>query len=61
MHGAPSVSFPVGRSRFAGFALLAVWGAGAAGVAAWRLHVDAAPAHHSAAIARPRKRERPTG
>lgn len=29
MHSAPSVSFPVGRSRYAGLILLAVWAAGA--------------------------------
>jgi hypothetical protein len=35
MHAAPSVSHPVGRSRFAGFLLLLLWLAGLAAVAAW--------------------------
>jgi len=51
MHGAPSVSYPVGRSRFAGAALLAAWCAGAAGVAAWRLHVEPAAPVLLAAVA----------
>ena len=41
MHGAPSVIYPVGRSRFAGVALLMAWTAGAAGLLAWRVQVDA--------------------
>ena len=36
MHGAPSVSYPVGRSRFAGLLLLTAWLAGAAtALASW--------------------------
>jgi hypothetical protein len=35
MHAAPSVSYPVGRSRFAGLLLLLLWLAGLAAVAAW--------------------------
>jgi len=51
MHGAPSVSYPVGRSRFAGLALLAAWSAGAAGVVAWRLQVEASAAAVWVAVA----------
>ena len=51
MHGAPSVSYPVGRSRFAGAALLLAWAAGAAGVATWRWQTDAAPAALVLAVA----------
>ena len=38
MHGAPSVSFPVGRSRFAGHLLMIIWtaGAGCAGVVCYQ-------------------------
>lgn len=35
MHGAPSVTYPAGRSSLAGVVMLAVWFAGAAGVALW--------------------------
>jgi hypothetical protein len=35
MHGAPSVSYPVGRSALAGAILAAAWGAGAAAGLAW--------------------------
>jgi len=42
MHNAPSVNFPVGRSRFAGGLLLLIWSAGASAVAAWNWQVDAA-------------------
>jgi toxin CptA len=35
MHNAPSVSYPVGRSRFCGVLLAALWLAGAALVGAW--------------------------
>ena len=35
MHGAPSVSYPVGRSPLAGLLLLAGWALGAAACAAW--------------------------
>jgi toxin CptA len=37
MHSAPSVSYPVGRSRFAGALLLGVWLLGAGACAAWRV------------------------
>jgi toxin CptA len=37
MHNAPSVSYPVGRSRFAGAVLLGLWLLGAIGCVAWRL------------------------
>ena len=42
MHSAPSVSYPVGRSRDAGRLLMAVWTAGAccAGVVCWQIGVD---------------------
>lgn len=35
MHHAPSVTYPVGRSRFLGSALLSIWLASGAVVAAW--------------------------
>jgi toxin CptA len=35
MHSAPSVSYPVGRCRFAGALMLAAWCAGAVALAAW--------------------------
>ena len=41
MHSAPSVSYPVGRCRFAGGLMLAAWLAGALAIAAW---VGALPA-----------------
>jgi toxin CptA len=37
MHSAPSVSYPVGRSRFAGALLLGVWLLGASACIAWRV------------------------
>jgi toxin CptA len=51
MHGAPAVSYPVGRSRVAGALLLAAWAAGAAGVIAWLLVADPAPARWAACVA----------
>jgi toxin CptA len=41
MHSAPSVSYPVGRSRFAAGLLLAVWLSGAACVMLWSAQVRA--------------------
>ncbi|NPC56191.1 hypothetical protein [Caenimonas soli] len=41
MHSAPSVSYPVGRSRFAATLLLVIWLLGAAGVALWSVQVRA--------------------
>lgn len=41
MHSAPSVTYPVGRSRFAGLAVLALWLLGAATVLAWWLQAQA--------------------
>jgi toxin CptA len=49
MHAAPSVSFPVGRSAFAGVALAALWAAGLLAVAAWCLQVDG-PGWRQAAV-----------
>ena len=43
MHAAPSVSYPVGRSRFALGLIATLWVAGAAGLVAWWLQVAAAP------------------
>ncbi|WP_048441205.1 hypothetical protein [Caenimonas sp. SL110] len=40
MHSAPSVTYPVGRSRFAGFAMIALWLLGAAAVGAWWLQAQ---------------------
>lgn len=37
MHGAPSVTYPVGRSRFAAALLLLAWLLGAASLALWSL------------------------
>jgi toxin CptA len=37
MHSAPSVSYPVGRSRFAGALLLGIWVLGLGTCIAWRL------------------------
>jgi toxin CptA len=52
MHSAPSVSYPVGRSRFAGALLLCGWLLGAATCIAWRLaSPDSAPRSAAAAIA----------
>src|SRR5690349_8890996 len=38
MHDAPSVTWPVGRSRWAGGILLALWSAGVAVAALWSAH-----------------------
>jgi toxin CptA len=40
MHSAPSVSYPVGRSRFAAGLLLVMWLFGAAATAAWTIQVQ---------------------
>nr|WP_116605868.1 hypothetical protein [uncultured Albidiferax sp.] len=40
MHSAPSVSYPVGRSRFLAHVQLVLWLLGAATVAAWCAQVD---------------------
>ena len=45
MHSAPSVSYPVGRSRFALLLVVLAWLAGAAGIVAWRLQVPASLLH----------------
>ena len=50
MHGAPSVSYPVGRSRFAAGLLLVVWLSGAAAVILWSAQVRV-PGWHLAAAA----------
>jgi toxin CptA len=42
MHAAPSVSYPVGRSRFAGLVLAGLWLLALAGVVLWTLQSDAA-------------------
>lgn len=41
MHDAPSVNYPVGRSRFQGFLLLCLWLLGLATVLAWCWQSDA--------------------
>lgn len=46
MHAAPSVTYPVGRSRFAGLLVLAVWLAGLAAITAWILQSPAAGGRH---------------
>jgi toxin CptA len=51
MHGAPAVSYPVGRSRVAGALLLAAWAAGAAGVIAWCLVAEPGPERRAACVA----------
>jgi hypothetical protein len=50
MHSAPSVSYPVGRSRLAGGLLLAAWALGALACAAWAWH-GASAARLGAAVA----------
>ncbi|MBE7941953.1 MULTISPECIES: hypothetical protein [Ramlibacter] len=44
MHGAPSVIYPVGRSRFEGLLILAACAAAAAGLIGWALRADPGPA-----------------
>ncbi|HUR87818.1 MAG TPA: hypothetical protein VMZ74_01900 [Ramlibacter sp.] len=51
MHGAPSVSYPVGRSRFALGVLASAWLAGVAGLIAWRVQVPATPLQVLVAVA----------
>jgi len=41
MHSAPSVNYPVGRSRLVAVAMVAVWAVGAGAAVAWRHQVDA--------------------
>jgi hypothetical protein len=41
MHSAPSVSYPVGRSRFAAGLLLGIWSLGVAAVGLWSFQVRA--------------------
>ena len=43
MHGAPSVNYPVGRSRFLGAWLLAAWLTGAAANVGWWFQAQPAP------------------
>jgi len=43
MHSAPSVNFPVGRSRLARRLAAAFWGLGAAMLCAWCVQFDGAP------------------
>lgn len=51
MHGAPSVSHPVGRSRFAAVVSAAGWLLAAGGLALWSVQVQAAgPARFGAAF-----------
>jgi toxin CptA len=50
MHSAPSVSYPVGRSRFAGLVLLVFWLLGAAAIAAWWLQAQAPGWRTAAAV-----------
>jgi toxin CptA len=49
MHSAPSVSYPVGRSRFAGGLLLGLWLLGVAACVAWRLGSPASGARSAIA------------
>jgi len=51
MHSAPSVSYPVGRSRFAGGLLMCAWLLGAAACVAWRLTSPPSGLRSSAAAA----------
>jgi toxin CptA len=50
MHAAPSVSFPVGRSAFAGRALAVLSLLGAVAIVGWCLQADAPGWRHAAAI-----------
>jgi toxin CptA len=49
MHGAPSVSYPVGRSRFAGAFIAAAWLFAAAGLALWASQVNPSTARMAGA------------
>lgn len=51
MHGAPSVSYPVGRSAFQGLLLVLAWGAGALAWAAWAWLGAASPSRLAAGLA----------
>jgi toxin CptA len=51
MHSAPSVSYPVGRSRFAGALLACLWLLGVAACVSWRLAAPASSFRTSAAAA----------
>jgi hypothetical protein len=51
MHNAPAVSYPVGRSSFAGRLMLLAWMFSAAGLVVWRMQVQASPAALAAAVA----------
>jgi hypothetical protein len=43
MHGAPAVSYPAGRSSWAGVAILGLWLAGAAGIVLWSVQARTSP------------------
>jgi len=43
MHSAPSVNYPVGRSRLVALALVVLWSLGVLSAVAWRLQVDSDP------------------
>ena len=49
MHSAPSVSYPVGRSRWAAALMSLAWLAGAAGIVRWTAQSDVAPWRDSVA------------
>ncbi|HEY8356662.1 MAG TPA: hypothetical protein VIL30_04295 [Ramlibacter sp.] len=51
MHAAPSVSYPVGRSRFALAGLALAWLAGLAAACAWTLQAQAPGWHQALAVA----------
>lgn len=51
MHAAPSVTYPVGRSRFAAALSLVLWGAGLLAVAWWTWQAQAAGWRHALAFA----------
>ncbi|MCJ0764302.1 hypothetical protein [Variovorax terrae] len=51
MHSAPSVTYPVGRSRWAGRLALALWLAGAGAAALWLLQPGAAGWRQALALA----------
>jgi toxin CptA len=53
MHGAPSVSYPVGRCRFAAILMGTAWAAGAAACGAWLWLVEAAVWQRALAIGLP--------
>jgi toxin CptA len=51
MHNAPAVSYPVGRSSFAGRLMILAWSFAVAGLVAWQMQVQASPVALALAVA----------